>query len=86
MPELVRPTVRVGAFTDLDAFEFAVNNVLTQSRAITIDCSGVRSLSYAAVRRLERASQRGAVTLSNAPPIVCLFAAVFGLPATPRTS
>jgi hypothetical protein len=84
MLELVHPTLRVRAFDDLDAFELAVNDVMSRHRAITIDCSDIRSLSMAAVRVLERESHHGAVTLSNASPMVCLFAAVFGLPAIPR--
>jgi hypothetical protein len=83
MLALVPPTVRPGAFADLDAFELAVNDVLVRNRAVTIDCSGVRSLSIAAIRVLERASHGRAITLSNAPPTVCLYAAVYGLHATP---
>jgi hypothetical protein len=84
MLELVPPTVRVRAFDDLDAFELAVAGIVSRHRAITVDCSGVRSLSIAAVRVLERASHHGTVTRSNASPMVRLYATVFGLSAPSR--
>jgi hypothetical protein len=77
------PALSVSAFESLGAFEVAVNDAVSRHQAIDIDCSGIRSLSIAAMRILERASHHTAVKLSRAPPLVCLFAAVFELPVTP---
>jgi hypothetical protein len=83
MPALVGPPLQASVFDDLDAFGVVVDEMVLRHDAIVVDCDALRSLDVTALRLLERASRRGIVILTNAPPAVCLFAAVFGLRVEP---
>ena len=79
MLTVVPPVLRPTGCEPLDAFTAEVNDVAERTRLVIIDCSDFDTLTISAIRMLEAVSRRATVELTNASPILCLLATVFGL-------
>jgi hypothetical protein len=75
VPSVLRPTGR----ESLDDFAAVVHEVAEHAHLVIIDCSDFDTLCISAIRMLETLSRHATVELTNASPILCLLATVFGL-------
>jgi hypothetical protein len=81
MVALVPPVITPDASATLEELTETIDELAEHNAVIIIDCIDLRSLSLAAVRMIERATAHTTIRLTNASPVVCLFAAAFGLTA-----